>query len=214
MSYMVNLIVEGRVAVVIGGGEVAARKVQDLLAARAAVTVIAPHACGRIVALAEGKQIQARFKPYTKEDLTGAFVAVAATDDEQVNARVANDAAAMNVLVNVVDRPALCTFTVPATVCRGDLTFAVSTEGRCPALAGILREELEARYGPEYSELVSLFAEVRQEMIAQSWDGRRIRETLTKAYRDGVVGVVAAGEPQALNDFLRSSLGSAFPLRQ
>jgi precorrin-2 dehydrogenase/sirohydrochlorin ferrochelatase len=90
----------------------------------------------------------------------------------------------------------------------------VSTEGRCPALAGILREELEARYGPEYSELVSLFAEVRQEMIAQSWDGRRIRETLTKAYRDGVVGVVAAGEPQALNDFLRSHLGLAFPLRQ
>ena len=193
MSYMVNLIVEGRVAVVIGGGEVATRKVQDLLAARAAVTVIAPHACGRIVALAQGKQIQARFRPYRKEDLTGAFVAVAATDDEEINTRVANDAAAMNVLVNVIDRPALCMFTVPH-VRRGDLTFAVATEGRCPALAGILREELEARYGPEYSELVTLFAEVRQRMIAQAWDGRRIRETLTKAYRDGVVGVVGGPE--------------------
>lgn len=213
MSYMVNLIVEGKVAVVIGGGQVAARKIQDLLAARADVTVIAPHACGRILVLAEEKRIQARFRPYTKEDLAGAFLAVAATDDEEVNAGVANDAAAMNVLVNVVDRPALCTFTVPATVCRGHLTFAVSTEGRCPALAGILREELETRYGPEYSELVSLFAEVRQEMIAQAWDGRRIRETLTKTYRDGVVGVVGAGERQELNDFLRSRLGSAFPLR-
>ena len=210
---MVNLAVEDRAAVVIGGGEVAARKVQDLLAARARVTVIAPHACRHIRELAEEKRIQARFRPYTKEDLGGAFVAIAATDDEEVNARVASDAAAMNVLVNVVDRPALCTFTVPATLCRGDLTFAVATEGRCPALSGILREELETRYGPEYSELVGLFAELRREMIAQDWDGRRIRETLAKTYRDGVLGLVAAGERQALNDYLRSQLGSAFPLR-
>lgn len=210
---MVNLIVEGRVAVVIGGGQVAAQKVQDLLAARADVTVVAPHACGRILALAEEKRIRVRFRPYTREDLAGAFVAVVATDDEEVNTGVANDAAAMNVLVNVVDRLALCTFTVPATVCRGDLTFAVATDGRCPALAGILREELETRYGPEYSELVKLFAELRQEMISQGWDGRRIRETLTKTYRDGVAQVVGAGEGQALNEFLRAHLGSTFPPR-
>jgi len=213
MGYMVNLIVEGRVAVVIGGGEVAARKVQDLLAARANVTVIAPHACGPILTLAEEERIQARLRPYMKEDLAGAFVAVAATDDEEINARIANDAAAMSVLVNVVDRPALCTFTVPATLCRGDLTFAVATGGRCPSLAGILRDELEKRYGPEYSELVSLFAELRQEMISQAWEGRRIRETLAQTYRDGVAGLMAAGERQTLNDFLRSHLGSAFPLR-
>ena len=213
MGYMVNLIVEGRVAVVIGGGEVAARKVQDLLVARAIVTVIAPHACGPILTLAEEKRIQARLRPYMKEDLAGAFVAVAATDDEEINARIANDAAAMSVLVNVVDRPALCTFTVPATLCRGDLTFAVATGGRCPSLAGILRDELEKRYGPEYSELVSLFAELRQEMISQAWEGRRIRETLAQTYRDGVAGLMAAGERQTLNDFLRSHLGSAFPLR-
>jgi len=214
MSYMVNLIVEGRVAVVIGGGEVAERKVQDLLAARASVTVIAPQACGRIVALAEEKRIQARFRPYLKEDLAGAFVAVAATDDQEINARVAHDAAAMSVLLNVVDRPALCTFTVPATVRRGDLTFAVATEGRCPSLSGILRDELESRYGPEYAELVSLFAELRQEMMSQGWAGRRIRETLARTYRDGVAGLLAAGDRQSLNDFLRSRVGSEFPPRQ
>lgn len=213
MSYIVNLTVEGKVAVVIGGGQVAARKVQDLLAAGADVTVIAPHACERILALAEEKRIQAHLRPYANGDLAGAFVTVAATDDEEINASIANDAAAMNVLVNVVDRPALCAFTVPATLGRGDLTFAVATEGRCPPLAGILREELEARYGPEYSELVSLFSELRQEIIAQTWDGRRIRETLTKIYRDGVAEVIGAGERQALNDFLRSRLGSTFPLR-
>jgi precorrin-2 dehydrogenase/sirohydrochlorin ferrochelatase len=185
VSYLVNLALEGRAAVVIGGGAVAARKVQDLLAAKANVTVIAPQLCDGIVALAGGKRIVAHGRPYRAADLAGAFVVIAATDDEDLNARISADATAMNVLVNVVDRPALCTFTVPATVRRGDLTIAIATEGRCPALAGILREELEARYGPEYSELVSLFGELRKKMIAMGWDGRRIRETLAGMYRAG-----------------------------
>jgi precorrin-2 dehydrogenase / sirohydrochlorin ferrochelatase len=194
MSYLVNLALEGRAAVVVGGGEVAARKVQALLAAKAHVTVIAPQLCDDLEALAAEKRIVAHGRPYRAGDLAGAFVAVAATDDEVLNARVAVDAAALNVLVNVVDRPALCTFTVPATLHRGDLTMAVSTEGRCPALAGILREELEQRYGPEYAELVDRFAESRKRMIAQGWDGPRIRETLARIYREPM-STQAAGAP-------------------
>jgi precorrin-2 dehydrogenase/sirohydrochlorin ferrochelatase len=194
MSYLLNLALEGRAAVVVGGGEVAARKVQNLLAAKANVTVIAPQLCDGIVALADEKRIVAHRRPYSTEDLAGAFVAIAATDDEGLNARVAEDAAAMNVLVNVVDRPALCTFTVPATVRRGDLTLAIATEGRCPALAEILREELEERYGPEYAELVSLFGEARKKMIELGWNGQRVRETLAGMYRDG--------DRSLLNEFL------------
>jgi precorrin-2 dehydrogenase/sirohydrochlorin ferrochelatase len=194
MSYLVNLALEGRSAVVVGGGEVAARKVQDLLAAKANITVIAPHLCGRIVALADEKRMVAHGRPYRTGDLAGAFVAIAATDDEALNARVAADAAAINVLVNVVDRPALCTFTVPATLRRGGLTIAVATEGQCPALAGILREELEERYGPEYAELAGLFGEARKKMIELGWDGRRIRETLAGMYR--------TGDRRLLNEFL------------
>jgi len=194
MSYLVNVALEGRAALVVGGGEVAARKVQNLLAAKANVTVIAPQLCDGIVALADEKRIVAHRRPYSTEDLAGAFVAIAATDDEGLNARVAEDAAAMNVLVNVVDRPALCTFTVPATVRRGDLTLAIATEGRCPALAEILREELEERYGPEYAELVSLFGEARKKMIELGWNGQRVRETLAGMYRDG--------DRSLLNEFL------------
>ena len=148
--------------------------------------------------------------PYAKDDLAGAFVAIAATGDEEVNRRVAGDAAALNVLVNVVDRPALCTFTVPATVRRGDLTLAVATEGRCPALAGILREELEARYGPEYAGLVSLFGEARKRMIAETWDGRSIRAALDDIYHHHVIEHIAAGDRQRLGDFLRSRLEPEF----
>jgi hypothetical protein len=138
MSYLVNLALEGRAAVVVGGGEVAARKVQGLLAAKANVTVIAPHLCEAIVARADERRIPAHRRPYRTGDIAGAVVAIAATDDEGINARVAGDAAAMHVLVNVVDRPALGTFAVPATLRRGDLTLAVATGGRCPALAGVL----------------------------------------------------------------------------
>ena len=202
MSYLVNLALEGRAAVVVGGGEVAGRKVQDLLAAKAQVTVIAPQLCDGIVALADERLVVAHGRSYRTGDLAGAFVAIAATDDEGINARVAADAAARNVLVNVVDRPALCTFTVPATLRRGDLTLAISTEGRCPALAGILRDELDRRYGPEYAELAGLFGEVRKKMIELGWDGRRIRETLARIYRDGAIKRIAAGDRIALDEFL------------
>jgi precorrin-2 dehydrogenase/sirohydrochlorin ferrochelatase len=210
MSYLVNLTVAGKSAVVIGGGQVAARKVEDLLAAQARVTVVATDSGEAIRELAEAGRIALRLRPYAKDDLAGAFVAIAATGDEEVNRRVAGDAAALNVLVNVVDRPALCTFTVPATVRRGDLTLAVATEGRCPALAGILREELQERYGPEYAGLVDLFGELRAKMIARARDGGSIRAALDDIYHHHVIEHIAAGDRQRLGDFLRSRLEPEF----
>ena len=183
MGYMVNLMAEGREALVVGGGEIAARKVEDLLAAKARVTVVAPQVCEKIEALADC--IQVRRRPYEADDIGVAFVVIAATNDETLNARVSRDCAARNVLVNVVDRPALCTFTVPATVHRGDLAIAIATNGRCPAFASILREELEARYGVGYGPLVDRFARLRNQMIAAGSDGPAIRRQIAALYRGG-----------------------------
>lgn len=212
MGYMVNLVLEGKAALVVGGGTVASRKVEGLLAAKARVTVVAPRACGRIAELARDKRVVLHSRPYRAGDLEGASVVIAATGDEAVNVRVAKDAAERKVPVNVVDRPALCSFTVPATVCRGDLTLAVATEGRCPALAGILREELEQRYGPEYASLVDLFGDLRARMISLGWDARRVQETLLQIYRAGVLERMGAAHRGALRDFLRPHLGPEFPL--
>jgi precorrin-2 dehydrogenase/sirohydrochlorin ferrochelatase len=207
MSYLVNLALEGRRAVVIGGGEVAARKVEDLLVAKAVVAVIAPQPCGRILKLAEEKQLEGRWRAYEAADLDRAFVAIAATDDEGVNARVAADAAARSILVNVVDRPALCTFTVPATVRRGDLTLAVATDGRCPALASILREELEERYGPQYAALLDLAAALRTRMVEARWTGPRVREALSAIYHSGVMDLLANPDREPLKRLLTARLG-------
>jgi siroheme synthase-like protein len=204
MGYMVNLSLRGRAALVVGGGEIARRKVLDLLAAQASVTVVAPRACAGIVELAEQGRIRAHWRPYRAEDIGDAFVAIAATDDNDVNVAVSRDATARNVLVNVVDVPALCTFIVPATVHRGDLTIAITTDGGCPSLASILREELEGRYGPEYGKLVSLFSELRRRMKALAWDGPTIREKLAAIYRDGVVELIAAGDERKLDELLES----------
>jgi len=206
MGYMVNLSLKGRAALVVGGGEVARRKVLDLLAAKANVTVVAPRACEGIVTLAEQGRIRAHWRPYRADDIGDAFVAIAATDDNDVNVAVSRDATARNVLVNVVDVPALCTFIVPATVSRGDLTIGITTDGGCPSLSGILREELEGRYGPEYGELVGLFSELRKRMIALAWKGPAIREKLAAIYRDGVVELIAAGDKRKLDEFLASRL--------
>ena len=204
MGYMVNLSLKGRAALVVGAGEVARRKVLDLLAANASVTVVAPRACEGMVALVEQGRIRAHFRPYQAEDIGDAFVVVAATDDNDVNVTVSRDATARNVLVNVVDVPALCTFIVPATVRRGDLTISIATDGGCPSLSSILREELEGRYGPEYGKLASLFSELRKRMMALAWEGPAIREKLAAIYRDGVIELIAAGDERRLDEFLAS----------
>jgi len=206
MGYMVNLALEGRPALVVGGGKVALRKAQDLLAAKARVTVVAPDPCPEVRALALQDRVAGIWRAYNSQDLEGAAVVIAATADEQVNARVAADAQAARVPVNVVDRPALCTFTVPATVRRGDLTIAVTTEGRAPALAGVLREELETHYGPEYAELVDLFADLRAQMLGAGWTGARIRAAMRELYRDGITKAIANGGRPAAEQFVRARL--------
>jgi precorrin-2 dehydrogenase/sirohydrochlorin ferrochelatase len=206
MSYMVNLALEGRPALVVGGGKVALRKAQDLLAAKARVTVVAPDPCPEVRALALQDRVAGIWRAYNSQDLEGAAVVIAATGDEEVNARVAADAQSARVPVNVVDRPALCTFTVPATVRRGDLTIAVTTEGRAPALAGVLREDLDIRYGPEYAQLVDLFADLRAQMLAAGWTGARIRSAMRELYRDGITKALANGGRPAAEQFVRARL--------
>jgi precorrin-2 dehydrogenase/sirohydrochlorin ferrochelatase len=212
MGYVVNLVLDGKPAVVVGGGPVAARKVEDLLAAKARVRVIAAAACAKVRSLADQGRISGEWRPYATGDLEGAFLAIAATGDESVNARVAADAQAGNILVNVVDRPALCTFTLPAVVRRGDLAIAVTTNGRCPSLSAVLRDEITERYGPEYAELTGLFGQLRDGMLALGWDGRRIRQAVSEIYRAGIAEMVGATDRSLLLEFLRTRLGPEFPL--
>lgn len=162
--YPVFLNLDGKKCVVFGGGEVALRKVKMLRDFGAEVTVISPALCPGLVTLAGSRVINALRRAYRPGDLNNAFVVIAATDEKDVNAAIASEARELGVLVNIINAPEVCDFIVPAYVRRGDVTIAVSTAGRSPALARHIRGRLEREFGEEYAALAQLIGEVRSEL--------------------------------------------------
>ena len=165
--YPVFLRLAGRRCVVIGGGEVAERKVRSLLAAGAEVAVISPSLTAGLGALAAGAPLDHLARAYRAGDLAGALLAFAATDDEALHAAIADEAEARGVLLNVADRPRWCGFIVPSIMSRGDLTVAVSTAGGSPALARRVREDIERTLGPEYERALDVLARLRRHLQDQ-----------------------------------------------
>ncbi len=165
--YPVSLNVGGRKCVVVGGGEVALRKVKVLLEHGADVEVISPDLCPALNSLAEDEEISVEKRLFHLGDLEGALITVAATDDNSINLEVAKEARGKGVLVNVVDDPDNSDFIVPSCLRRGDITVAVSTAGRSPALARKIRSRLEKDLDNEYAALALLIDEVRMEVKSQ-----------------------------------------------
>jgi precorrin-2 dehydrogenase / sirohydrochlorin ferrochelatase len=158
-DYPVFLDLTGVPVLVVGGGKVAARKVRGLLDAGAAVTVVAPH----LVPELDG--VPRRVRTYEPTDLDGQRLAVVATDDPAVNARVAADATAAGVWVNAADDPANCTFILPAIARRAPFTVAVSTAGASPAMASFVRDRIAAEVlTARLAEVAGAIAAERTEM--------------------------------------------------
>ena len=149
---------------VIGGGAVAERKVEGLLGAGAAVTVVSPTLTSRLTAWAREGRIVHREREYRSEDLAGAQLAFVATEDGRVNEAVAHDAHAAGIWVNAADDPAHCDFILPSVLRRGHLVVAVTTGGASPALARAIREELEAYFTEDYAVLAAIVAEARRDL--------------------------------------------------
>ncbi|HEY1834856.1 MAG TPA: bifunctional precorrin-2 dehydrogenase/sirohydrochlorin ferrochelatase [Solirubrobacteraceae bacterium] len=160
--YIACLKLTGRRCLVVGGGEIGLEKVEGLLACDGEVVVIAPDAHPQLRAYAEEGSIAWEQRPYAgADDLEGVFMAIAATDDTDVNIAVYDDAERRAMLVNVVDVPPLCNFILPAIVRSGPLAIAISTAGASPALAKRMKREIEAQFGERYARLAVLLNEVR-----------------------------------------------------
>ena len=159
--YPIFLKIHERKCIVIGGGEVALRKVRMLLECGADITVISPTLHPGLTELAEKKAVHLVRRNYRTGDLRGAAVVIAATDSKRTNHRAAADAGRTKALVNVVDDPGPSDFIVPSSFRKGELTIAVSTGGASPALARKLRMRLEKDFGEEFAILLSLIGEVR-----------------------------------------------------
>jgi precorrin-2 dehydrogenase / sirohydrochlorin ferrochelatase len=160
--YIACLRLSGRRCVVVGGGEIGLEKVEGLLACDGDVTLIAPEATAPLRELALEGSIRWEQRPYAgPSDLEGVFMAIAATDDTDVNIAVYDDAERRAMLVNVVDVPPLCNFILPAIVRTGPLAIAISTAGASPALAKRMKREISALFGQEYARLAILLNEAR-----------------------------------------------------
>lgn len=203
--YPIFLNISGKKCVVVGGGLVALRKVRALLEHGASVKVISPELCPELSQLGQDGTVGILCRDYVQGDLEDALIAVAATDDSKMNGRVAAEARRRGVLVNVVDDPQRSDFIVPSYLRRGDITIAVSTGGRSPALARRIRAKLEESLEAEYASLALLVGEVRSELKQRgiTVDSHDWQEALDL---DSLIHMVQAGRNEEVRAVLFSSL--------
>ena len=171
--YPVNLDIRGKNCLVVGAGNVGTRKALALVKCGADLTVISPLGSEKISLLAGENKIIWKKREYASSDIKGMFLVIAASDNEKINKKVADDAGRFHVLCNIADRPADCDFTLPAFIERGDLIIAVSTSGKSPALARKIRKELEEKFGEEYGKALVIMGKIRKKLLETDKNPRK-----------------------------------------
>jgi len=211
--YIACLRLKGRRCVVVGGGDIGLEKVEGLLACDAAVTLIAPEAHPALLELADEGSIRWERRAYESGDLEGCLIAIAATDDTDVNIQVFNDAEQRAMLVNVVDVPPLCNFILPAIVRTGPLAVAISTAGASPALAKRMKREIAELFGEPYATLAILLNDVRgwaKGTLPTYQDRKEFFEGIVNGEPDPIE-LLRAGDVTAVKDLIAAAKSSHQP---
>ncbi len=211
--YIACLKLTGRRCVVVGGGDVGLEKVEGLLACDGDVVLVAPEAVEPLRELAEEGSIRWERREYEPGDLERTFIAVAATDDTDVNIGVYEDAERRAMLVNVVDVPPLCNFILPAIHRSGPLAIAISTAGASPALAKRLKREIGEQYGEPYARLAELLNEARgwaKGKLPTYQDRKDFFEGIVNGDPDPVE-LLRRGDEQAVRDLIAAAQRTAAP---
>ncbi len=213
--YMACIKLTGRRCVVVGGGPVGLEKVEGLLACDARVMLIAPDAVKELRELATEGSIDWEQREYAgTSDLEGAFIAIAATDDTDLNIRVFTDAEARAMLANVVDVPPLCNFILPAIWRQGPLAVAISTAGASPALAKRMKREIGAAYGEPYARLAEILNDYRgwaKGTLPTYQDRKVFFESIVNGDPDPIE-LLRAGDEKAVHDMIASRKQEAVPV--
>ncbi|WP_201586683.1 uroporphyrinogen-III C-methyltransferase [Psychrobacter sp. HII-4] len=199
---------ENRKVLIVGGGDVALRKADLLSRAGAAITILAPDISTEIQALLSDDKHELIYKNYNKSYMTGARVIIAATDDETLNHQIHADATALNIPVNVVDTPHLCDFIFPAIVDRNPIIIGISSNGKAPVLARLLRARLETLIPQGYGKLAKLAGEFRSEVKRKipTLTGRR--QFWERAFEGQVSQLMFAGNEREASAQLKADLDS------
>lgn len=204
LGYPVNLLVAGRRCVVVGAGRIAARKIEALLDAGADVHVVAPELGPAVRDWQAAGRLHAEHRPFRPADLDGAWLATAATPDPAVNQAVYEAGEARRVFVNAADDPDRCSFTLMSVVRQGDLVVTIGTGGRSPALATYLKDHVASEMGPEWSVLLELLAEAREQLRAAGTSTEAV--DWRGALDSGMLELIRRGQLDQAKELLRACL--------
>jgi len=169
-KYPIFLELADQRVILIGGGTIAVRKAQSLLAAGARLIIVAKEIDPVLEAICRRTNTKLIKGRYSKDYLAGALLAIAATDNRELNRQIHKDCQQLQVLCNIIDDPQHCDFFIPAVVNRGGLQIAISTEGHCPAYAGHLRRKLEETFTAQHGEFLSELMKLRKQVITELAD--------------------------------------------
>ncbi len=194
----------------VGGGRVGLRKISGLLRAGARVRLITMTPPADCPPQADIEIFQ---RPYQKGDLSGAFLAFAATDDQRTNAIVAAEARQLNIPINIADDPESSDFLLPATFYRGDLSIAISTNGGSPALATQLRDQLAAMIGPEWENVLAIAAALRRKRLTLPEKAEYNHKILRQLVVEGnLPALISRGDATEIDNLLGRLLGKGITL--
>jgi precorrin-2 dehydrogenase/sirohydrochlorin ferrochelatase len=212
--YIACIKLTGRRCVVVGGGPVGLEKVEGLLACDAEVTLVAPEAVKELRDLAAEGSITWEQRSYAgPSDLEGRFIAIAATDDTDLNIRVFTDGEQRAMLTNVVDVPPLCNFILPAIWRQGPLAVAISTAGASPALAKRMKREIADNFGPAYARLAEILNDYRgwaKGTLPTYQDRKVFFESIVNGDPDPI-DLLRRGDEEAVHELIRSKQAQAVP---
>jgi siroheme synthase-like protein len=191
--YPIQLDLQERPVLVVGGGIIAEGKTEQLIAAGARVQVVSSTLTARLAEWQAQGSIGWREGKFTDDDLTDVALVISATNDQTVNAAVAQAAAARGLLYNVVDQPALCSFITPALVTRGELQISISTSGGSPSVAQLVKRRIAETIGDEYGELLRLTARLRTALRERGVEYAERRDLLNTFVESDVLTLLRAG---------------------
>ncbi len=210
--YSVNLDIQDRTCLVVGGGNVGTRKVQGLLRSGARVVLVSPELTDELADLVSSGVIRHQCREFTEADLDEAFLVIVATDDMDLNRRVAGAALSKRVLCNVVDRPELCTFAVPAVSVKGDLAVAVSTGGKSPGLARRLRKQFDELLSPAYGPFLDLMGALRTRLKLRGSGFYAEMSKLDALLDSPLLGWIEEKNQEAVETYVSNVMGEALTL--
>ena len=212
--YPILVDLQGKRALVVGGGKVAQRKIETLLEHGASVQVVARELTATLEELRNHEEIDFLGDEFSEVFLEGAFLVFAATDDASLNRRVSQAAQQRGLLVNAVDQPADCNFIVPSVLARGDLLIAVSTSGKSPAFARKVRIELERYFGEEYGFFLNLMGNLRKEILRLGLSQEENKRAFEELVYSDLLQTIRRKEWDAASQIIEKVLGRPVPKNQ